>query len=147
MSLSTCTSCIEPPVMLWILIGLSWIHSVSELPFMTVCKSELDTGNILGYPGQMLQTLKHRLLASAGAQVKRSRSWLSFSWNREMILDCFYFHPMTIYISLWNILTLPRWRPEPQRTVSQLWILTIRLEKQVLSYLLILWPYDILHLG
>lgn len=53
---------------------------------MTVCKSELDTRNILGYPGQILQTLKYRLLAVAGAQVKSSLSWLSFRSNREMIL-------------------------------------------------------------
>lgn len=50
---------------------------------MTVGKSGLDTGNVLGYPWQMWQTLKHRLLASAGAQVQRNLFWLSLSSERD----------------------------------------------------------------
>lgn len=122
---------------LGILTGLSWIHLLSELSHMTVGKSGLDAGNMLGYPWQTWQPLKHRqstnpagLRWSTGAKEpllvvhKLEERWL---W----LLDCFFFHPVTLCISVCSILTLLRQRTKPQKkNVSQLWMLTIRLERK-----------------
>lgn len=100
---------------LWQSANQSWIQKICWVAQSKCCKP-WSTG--------CWPQLEHKWKgASLGCPSAQTGRWC---W----LLDCFYFHPMTVYISPRNTLTLLRQRPEPQRTVSQLWTLTLRLEKK-----------------